>query len=67
MMVSISVRLCSRRWSALDRGFFFMLDRGLVINRRVPCTFRYYIQEHPDYPVVIRYKVIRLSQLSGQE
>ena len=26
----------------------------------------YYIQEHPDYPVVIRYKVIRLSQLSGQ-
>ena len=26
----------------------------------------YYIQEHPDYPVVIRYKVIRLSQLPGQ-
>ena len=26
----------------------------------------YYIQEHPDYPVVIRYKVIRLSQLAGQ-
>ena len=26
----------------------------------------YYMQEHPDYPVVIRYKVIRLSQLSGQ-
>jgi predicted transposase YdaD len=26
----------------------------------------YYMQEHPDYPVVIRYKVIRLSQLAGQ-
>ena len=26
----------------------------------------YYIQEHPDYPVVIRYKVIRPSQLAGQ-
>ena len=26
----------------------------------------YYIQEHPDYPVVIRYKVIRLSQLAGR-
>ena len=26
----------------------------------------YYMQEHPDYPVVIRYKVIRLSQLPGQ-
>ena len=26
----------------------------------------YYIQEHPDYPIVIRYKVIRLSQLPGQ-
>ena len=25
-----------------------------------------YIQEHPDYPVAIRYKVIRLSQLAGQ-
>ena len=26
----------------------------------------YYIQEHPDYPIVIRYKVLRLSQLPGQ-
>ncbi len=26
----------------------------------------YYLQEHPDYSVVIRYKVIRLSQLPGQ-
>ena len=26
----------------------------------------YYMQEHPDYPVVIRYKMIRLSQLAGQ-
>ncbi len=26
----------------------------------------YYLQEHPDYPVVIRYKVLRLSQLPGQ-
>ena len=26
----------------------------------------YYMQEHPDYPVVIRYKVIRLNQLPGQ-
>ena len=26
----------------------------------------YYRQEHPDYPIVIRYKVIRLSQLPGQ-
>ena len=26
----------------------------------------YYRQEHPDYPVVIRYKVLRLSQLPGQ-
>ena len=26
----------------------------------------YYIQEHPDYSVVIRYKVLRLSQLPGQ-
>ena len=26
----------------------------------------YYIQEHPDYPVVIRYKVIHLNQLPGQ-
>ena len=26
----------------------------------------YYMQEHPNYPVVIRYKVIRLSQLAGQ-
>ena len=26
----------------------------------------YYLQEHPDYPVAIRYKVIRLSQLAGQ-
>ncbi len=26
----------------------------------------YYIQEHPDYPIAIRYKVIRLSQLAGQ-
>ena len=26
----------------------------------------YYIQEHPDHQVVIRYKVLRLSQLPGQ-
>ena len=26
----------------------------------------YYLQEHPDYPVAIRYKVLRLSQLPGQ-
>ena len=26
----------------------------------------YYFQEHPDYPVVIHYKVLRLSLLSGQ-
>ena len=26
----------------------------------------YYLQEHPDYSVVIRYKVLRLSQLPGQ-
>ena len=26
----------------------------------------YYIQEHPDYSVVIRYKVLRLRQLPGQ-
>ena len=26
----------------------------------------YYLQEHPDYPIAIRYKVIRLSQLPGQ-
>ena len=26
----------------------------------------YYRQEHPDYPIVIRYKVIRLIQLPGQ-
>ena len=26
----------------------------------------YYMQAHPDYPVAIRYKVIRLSQLPGQ-
>ena len=26
----------------------------------------YYRQEHPDYPIVIRYKVIRLNQLPGQ-
>ena len=26
----------------------------------------YYFQEHPDYSIVIRYKVIRLSQLPGQ-
>ena len=26
----------------------------------------YYLQEHPDYPVVIRYKVLRLSQFPGQ-
>ena len=26
----------------------------------------YYRQEHPDYPIVIRYKVLRLSQLPGQ-
>ena len=25
----------------------------------------YYVQQHPDYPVVIRYKVIRLGQLDG--
>ena len=26
----------------------------------------YYRQEHPDYPIVIRYKVLRLIQLPGQ-
>ena len=26
----------------------------------------YYLQEHPDYPIVIRYKVLRLNQLPGQ-
>ena len=26
----------------------------------------YYLQEHPDYSIAIRYKVIRLSQLPGQ-
>ena len=26
----------------------------------------YYIQEHPDHQIVIRYKVLRLSQLPGQ-
>ena len=26
----------------------------------------YYLQEHPDYPIAIHYKVIRLSQLPGQ-
>ena len=26
----------------------------------------YYIQEHPGYPIVIRYKVLRLIQLPGQ-
>ena len=26
----------------------------------------YYLQEHPDYSVVIRYKVLRLNQLPGQ-
>ena len=26
----------------------------------------YYRQEHPDYPIVIRYKVFRLSQFPGQ-
>ena len=26
----------------------------------------YYLQEHPDYPIAIRYKVLRLSQLPGQ-
>ena len=26
----------------------------------------YYIQEHPDHLIVIRYKVLRLSQLPGQ-
>ena len=25
-----------------------------------------YLQEHPDYPVIIRYKVLRLSQLDGR-
>ena len=41
-----------------------VLYLGPNAGRRDP---GYYIQESPDYPVVIRYKVIRLSQLDGQD